>query len=184
MKNKKQVTSTSLLAILSLILLSGCTSFNDYNPSPVGVYYPNGCLRVSAPKADFFKREDVISICRPTKIKVVGLFNNNTLMNYWYEMAILENPAGSGDDYYVGIATMQRYGNVVYTGKESKIQRFGRKISNFFTNLWGIILVIIGLSILGLFMGGADGGSWSGGGSWSSGGKSGTWSGGGSFKSD
>lgn len=159
----------------------GCGKYKQYDPSPVGVFYPNECVHLRGRKAHgFLLRPDVYTVCHPVSISEVGIMTQYEPENAGdHEVARLEFSDGG---VYVWTSTLRGVGRIEYQKDNRTRLTVWRKIDLGF---WSIIrskYVLIGLlalGILGRLFAGGGGGTWSGGGSTSTGG---SWSGGGTFK--
>lgn len=139
--------------ILMLTLLIGCQSFERYNPSPVGTFYPNEPIQgVELTKNDFFWSTHRISFSQPVKIAAVGIMTWDNLNGKKSEVALLKSPKLDhlpGDhymdtegDYYANITWLKYNGRIEYTG-------YRTAGDYFWESGWGTLIKILILVILG-----------------------------------
>ena len=145
-------TRSCLLGIILIFsFFTGCTTFERYDPSPVGTFYPYQPIQgVSFTKDDFWNSENRISFSQPAEIKAVGKMTWNSLTGHYYEVALISPKLDHlpGDywintdgDYYATIAWLQTRGRIEYTGSKTSGEYF-------WESGWGFIVKILILVIL------------------------------------
>ncbi len=144
---------TCLLSITLLMvsMLTGCTKYEKYNPSPVGTYYPIQCVsNVLGREATFLMQPTTVTLCQPLKISEVGMIQYNTLDdNSKAEVARLEF---SNVGVYVMTDKLRAWGRVEYSGNETVAMKAWKLWSGFYSAVWGTITIFFALVVVWVAM--------------------------------
>lgn len=148
----------TVLIILLLCIVSGCTKFKRDDPSSVGVFYPYQPIQGEYfTKDNFGNSENKISFSQPAKIKAVGKMTWNSLMGNYYETALISPKLDHlpGDywihtegDYFATISWLQANGRIEYTGSKTSGDYFWEGVVRFLTSTVGLVIEIILIIII------------------------------------
>ena len=137
------------IALLMISILTGCTKYQKYSPTPVGTYYPTLCATpVLGREATFLMQPTTVTLCPPYtyRISEVGMIQYNSLDdNSKAEVARLEFSNGG---VYVMTDKLKAWGRIEYSGHET----WGMKISKLWSGFWsaigGIIMIFFACVVI------------------------------------
>lgn len=152
----KKTNITLILGMtLMLVMFVGCASYERYNPSPVGIFYPNSTIQYVFMEDNSLRNHVIISFSRPVKIKSVGIMTNYNSSIKECEVALLETPTldhlpgdyiSTSGNFFAPTIVLKTFGRIEYTGSKTSSVYFWEGVGSFLTSTIGVILVIIVLA--------------------------------------
>jgi len=142
------------LTSLMLVILVGCASYDRYDPSPVGTFYPNSTIQYVFMEDNSLRNHVVISFSQPVKIKSMGIMKNYNSSIKECEVALLESPILNhlpGDwhtdckNFFAPTPVLKSFGRIEYTGYKTSA-------SYFWESGWGSLTKIL-ILIISVYLG-------------------------------
>ena len=126
------------MVIVTLLLVGvsmGCSAkYNGYNPSPVGIFHPNGCVNLRGRDAHgLLAIPHVYTVCSSVRFSEMGIMTYTDPDNAGnHEVARLEF---SDKSIYVWTSTLREVGRIEFAQNQRKADKSGRAISDGFWNV-------------------------------------------------
>ncbi len=145
------------LIIFVTVMFVGCASYEQYNPSPVGTFYPNSTIQYVFMEDNSSRNHVMISFSEPVEIESVGIMKNYNSSIKKCEVALIKSPKLNylpGDDisvcdnFFAPITVLKYYGRIEYTGVKKPINYFLESGWGSFTK----VLILINFILLGFMI--------------------------------
>lgn len=142
-----------------LFMIMGCASYERYNPSPVGVFYPNSTIQYVFMEDNSLRNHVIISFSQPVKIKSLGIMTNYNSSIKECEVALLESPKldhlpgdyiSTSDNFFAPTRVLKFFGRIEYTGTKTSSDFFWEGVGSFLASTFGIVLDIILIIIIAI----------------------------------
>ncbi|MEA5005603.1 MAG: DnaJ domain-containing protein [Rikenellaceae bacterium] len=151
-----------VLITVMITFLVGCASYDRYDPSPVGTFYPNSTVQYVFMEDNSLRNHVVISFSQPVKIKSMGKMKNYNSSIKECEVALLESPIlnhMSGDwrtdckNFFAPTSVLKYFGRIEFTGYKTSASFFWESGWGYLTKiLLLIIFVYLGYLIINSFI--------------------------------
>jgi hypothetical protein len=154
--NEKTMRTCWIGVVLLIVGVStGCRSYEKYQNSKTGIFYPNRCGTVVCEKVHhiLLMNDDLIcTICQPVNISEFGIV---TYSDPEYGSHVSREVARfdfSGNSVYIGTNTLNQFGRIEYRGPETLGTKISKMWSDFWSFLWNTLKLGFFLYILAIVL--------------------------------
>lgn len=151
-----------VLFTVMITFLEGCASYDRYDPSPVGTFYPNSTIQYVFMEDNSLRNHVVISFSLPVKIQSIGIMKNYNSSIKECEVALLESPILNhlpGDwhtdckNFFAPTSVLKYFGRIEYTGYKTSASYFWESGLGSLTKILILIIsVYLGYLIIKSFI--------------------------------